>query len=288
MGNARWDKQDWEVQAATVRTKTTAEIFTNNAIVNELDPLNIKFRESVDSDNNPLSTPIIISCDVTGSMGMLADNIVREGLGVVMQGIYDRRPVTDPHVCIMATGDTFYDRSPLQVTQFEASIVLADQLKNIYLERGGGGNEGESYSLAWYFAVNKVVADAQRKRGKKGYLFTIGDEPILPVIPKAHIKRFIGDDVQSDVLTTDLYGQVTASWETFHLIVKPVRNAIQSWRDVMGQRAIEVGDPNKLAEVIVSTIQVNEGANLSDVAQSWDSETERLIDNALRDLRKAA
>ena len=82
----------------------------------------------------------------------------------------------------MAIGDAECDRAPLQVTQFEADIRLADQLRELWIEGGGGGNRGESYHLPWAFAAMRTSTDCFERRGRKGYLFTIGDEPILPGI----------------------------------------------------------------------------------------------------------
>jgi hypothetical protein len=91
-----------------------------------LNPAKIKMRESRDSDDNLPSTPIIVGIDVTGSMGVLAETLVKRGLKPLFEEILDRKPVTDPHVMAMAIGDAWCDRAPLQVTQFEADISVAE------------------------------------------------------------------------------------------------------------------------------------------------------------------
>lgn len=73
---------------------------------------------------------------------------------------------------------------------FEADIRIARQLEKLWLEKGGGGNCCESYTLPWYFAALHTAIDWFEKRGQKGYLFTVGDE--LPTyLPGTAITRFL-------------------------------------------------------------------------------------------------
>lgn len=290
MGDSRFSADDWSGYTKSTSTKTAREIFSGSSMDSSLDPKTISVRESVDSEANPNSTPVIVAVDVTGSMGMLAENIVRKGLGVIMKEIYDRLPISDPHIMLMAVGDAVFDSAPLQVTQFEADIVLAKQLEKFYIERGGGSNDGESYNLAWYFAAMKTKTDSMIKRHKKGYLFTIGDEPPLNNLTKSQIKTIFGDDVQSDLTTKQLLNMASESWEVFHLIVKPgsIRDAEARWSDLLGQRSIKVSDHEKLAEVIVSTMQVIEGKDAKEVIDSWSGDTSLVVANAVGALTKSA
>jgi hypothetical protein len=75
-----------------------------------------------------------------------------------------------------AIGDATCDRAPLQVGQFESDNRMDDDLSRILLEGGGGGQKTESYELAMYFMARHTAADCYEKRGKRGYLFIIGDE----------------------------------------------------------------------------------------------------------------
>ena len=177
MGGTRWSPTDWDKYSTTTQTKSQQQIFTGKTMNADLDPKSIKVRESVDSPANPKSTPLIIAVDQTGSMGYLATEIIKTGLGVIMGEVYSRKPISDPHIMCMAVGDSKCDSSPLQATQFEADLKLAEQMENFFIEAGGGGNGGESYHLAWYFAAMKTKTDSIIKRGKNGYLFTIGHEP---------------------------------------------------------------------------------------------------------------
>lgn len=281
MGNARWSQADWAFHAQTTSKQTREQIFTQVGIHADLDPKNIKFREAVDSAANPESTPIIIGADETGSMGVLAEEIIKRGLGTVMKEIYDRKPVPDPQIMCMALGDAYSDRAPLQVTQFEASIVLADQVKNFYLEGNGGGNGGESYALAWWFAAYKCVTDSYKKRKRKGFLFTIGDESPHSVLTKDQIVRFCGVGCERDIPVKELLNVASEYWNIFHLIVKPVsgQNVIADWKALLNERAILVEDHEKLAEGIVSIIQLIEGHNVNDVVNSWDSKTRISVKN---------
>ena len=83
-----------------------------------------------------------------------------------------------------AIGDHECDSCPLQVGQFESGDVELDMwLTRTFLEKGGGGNNGESYGLAWFMANNFIRTDAKDKRQQKGFVLTIGDEPVLHNYP---------------------------------------------------------------------------------------------------------
>ena len=168
MGSGSFDASSYRNFTASTKNKSTDEIYKSRSIDKTLNPLGVAMRESRDSADNPKSTPIIVGLDVTGSMGMISDVIAREGLGVLFNGILDRKPVTDPHIMFMGIGDANCDKSPLQVSQFEADNRIVEQLTMLWLEKGGGGNNFESYNLPWYFAAFHTVHDSMEKRGKRG------------------------------------------------------------------------------------------------------------------------
>jgi hypothetical protein len=291
MGSSRWSADDWTSYSSSASTKTTKDIFKSTTVMDDMNPLNIKLRESRDSDLNPLSTPIIVGLDVTGSMGTIAELLARKGLGIMVEEILKRKPVSDPHIMCMAVGDAYHDSYPLQVTQFEADIKIAEQLEKLWLEKGGGGNNFESYNLPWYFAATRTSIDSFEKRNKKGYLFTIGDEEAPEKILKGQIKRIFGDDVQSDYTSEQLLNMVSRMYNVFHIVIeqgsyaqRSINSVMNSWNSLLGQRVIRLSDYNKLAEVIVSTIQVNEGTDIDKVVSSWSGSTSVVVSRAVGEL----
>ncbi len=288
MGSARWDPSDWSDYAASTAGKSTDAIFTSRGIDNDLNPFGVAVRESRDSDLNPESTAIIVGLDVTGSMGMIADVLARQGLGAMVEEILARKPVPDPHIMCMGIGDVLYDRAPLQVTQFEADIRIARQLEKLWLEKGGGGNSCESYNLPWYFAAMHTAIDCFEKRGKKGYLFTVGDEEPPLDLPAAAIARFLGDRPQRDFDSRELLTLVGRMYHVFHVIVEEgsharhnPRGVRNQWTELLGQRVIGLSDHTKLAEVIVSAIEVNEGRDRDRVVKSWSKQTALVVQRAV-------
>ena len=294
MGSGRFAPTDWD-NFTTTRTagKSTAHVFTRRTLVESLDPKKVIIRESRDSADNPNSTPIIVGLDVTGSMGMISDNIARNGLKTLFTQIYDRRPVSDPHIMFMGIGDVVCDKAPLQVSQFEADIRIADQLTDLYLEGGGGGNSCESYTLPWLFAALRTSTDAFEKRGKKGFLFTVGDEEPPAILRASEIETVLGKGQWSDYTTDQLLDMVSRQYHVFHVIIEEgshcryrLPNVQQKWRELLGQNVISLSDYTKLAEVIVSAIQVVSGDDAKTVAASWSGNTSLVVANALGGLTK--
>lgn len=284
MGTARWSTTDWSAYAASTIGRTTEAVFTARGIDNDLNPFGVRVRESRDSALNPESTAIIVGLDVTGSMGMIADALAREGLGTMVEEILARRPVSDPHILCMGIGDVLCDQAPLQVTQFEADIRIARQLEKLWLEKGGGGNCCESYTLPWYFAALHTAIDCFEKRGQKGYLFTVGDEEPPMDLPGTAITRFLGDPPQRDFSSRELLQLVSRMYHVFHIIVEEgsharhdPRGVRDRWTALLGQRVIGLSDHTRLAEVIVSAIEVNEGRDQAQVVKSWSKQTALVV-----------
>lgn len=291
MGTSRWDDSAWVSHTSSVKTKTREEIFSSSHMLEKFDPKKITVRESRDSALNPNSNAIIVALDVTGSMGINAEQLARNGLGVMVEEIIKRKPVSDPHVMCMGIGDVKYDSAPLQVTQFEADITIAEDLKNIYLEGGGGGNCFESYNLAWYFAALNTSIDCYEKRGKKGYLFTLGDEEAPEDLLASEIRKVFGNQETKDYTSEQLLNMASKMYHVYHIVVKQGSHArhyfddvMKSWKELLGQRVIVLEKNEDLAEVIVSTIEVNEGRAIKDVIDSWSPDKALSVKTAITQL----
>jgi hypothetical protein len=291
MGGGSWSGADWGAYTSSrgySAKSTVSEMYTATKVKDSLSPIGVEYRESCDSDEHPNSTPIIVCLDVTGSMSRVLDTVSKK-LNVLASEIYNRNPVSDPQIMFMAFGDVECDRSPLQVSQFESDIRIAEQLNDIYFERGGGGNDGESYTLPWYFASRHTKIDCLEKRGKKGFLFTIGDEPFLNNLSAKDIKKFVGDDVQKDLNATELLNEVSRMYEVYHLMIEEGngmsggygREVIERWTDLLGQRAVLVSDCSKIPEVIVSILEFNAGKDIDHIADSWDGTTAVVVKKAI-------
>ena len=290
MGGGTFDPAAYRSFTSSTVGKSTDEIYTSRSIHKNLNPLGVKIRESRDSDDNPNSTPLIVGIDVTGSMGIIADVLAREGLGTLFTGILERKPISDPHVMFMAIGDANCDRAPLQVSQFEADKRIIEQLTQIYIEHGGGGNNFESYNLPWYFAAFHTVHDSMEKRGKRGYLFTVDDEEAPAPLTKDQIKRFIGDDMEADLSTRDVLQAAQRLYDVFHIVIeegdyarRALNRVVDSWTALLGQHVIRLADHKKLAETIVSAIEVVEGADAELSAKGWGSGS-AIVHAAVKDL----
>lgn len=293
MGGGRWTEDtraSYRSYASTASTKSVHETFTSKSIKSELDPKGVMLRESVDSVDNPNSTAIIVGVDVTGSMGVIAHEMAKQGLGTLIEGILDRLPVEDPHIMFMAIGDAAHDSSPLQVSQFEADARIIEQLAKIYVEQGGGGNDTESYDLPWYFAGTRTKTDCFNKRGKKGYLFTIGDENPPAGLTESQIKRVFGTSDQRGFSAAELLAMADEKYHVFHLVVEQgsycKRNpqaVIGKWTELMGKRALPLSNYNHVSQVILAAIEISEGKDPEEVITGWqDKSVVETIRHALR------
>ena len=236
--------------------------------------------------------------DLTGSMGPLSRQIVTKGLGQIFQELLSRKVVPGPQFAFAGFGDVIKDGDAwIQVSQFESDTAsLTPQIEKMYrVGEGGGANDSESDNLVWYTALTRVVHDAYSKRGKKGYLFTVGDERVPPNLTAEDVKRAFGETPQSVPTNAQMLDALAQQWEVFHIIVEQGSHmrwdregVIRSWTDLMGQRAILLADVDKLSEVMISTIEVIEGRNVDDVVKSWSGDTSLVVAKAVSGLNSLA
>lgn len=225
MGGGNWTKDSFKSYSTRMKRDVDAdgsvsgnyhaqEMFNQRTIAPELNPLNV-MRECCDSEEHPNTMPVILGLDVTGSMGGAAVEVAKK-LNVVMTSLYEK--VADVEFMIMGIGDLAYDHAPIQASQFESDIRIAEQLDKIYFEGGGGGNSYESYTSAWYFGLRHTKLDCW-ERGKKGIIITMGDEPLNPYLPKEPLSIVTGDNLQGNVETKELYEQASKKFDIYHLAV---------------------------------------------------------------------
>jgi len=297
MGNGRASPSDWATYASTTSTKAAHEVFRSSSLHKELDPREVVVRESRDSPSNPNSNALLLGLDMTGSMNVVLESIVKKDLGVLFEAIYDKRPISDPHILLSVFDDAEAGhRGPgcYQVGQFEAEIgPLTSQIDKMWLTRNGGGNSSESYHLPLYFAAKKTVIDCFEKRNKKGYLFTMGDEGVPPPLRTSQIMELFSIEEQADIPYDDCLRMAERTYEVFHIMIGEGSHmrrhkdvVVNEWTKVLGQRALLLEDHTKLGEVIVSTIEINEGRSLDDVAKAWSGDTSLVVRNTLKNLSK--
>ncbi|MES2774781.1 MAG: hypothetical protein V4722_11390 [Bacteroidota bacterium] len=223
----------------------------------QMNPNGIVFRESCDSAAHPNTIPIQFYLDVTGSMGHIPHEMIKSGLPTLM-GTLIQNGVPDAALIFGAVGDHECDRFPLQIGQFESGDAELDMwLTRTYLEGGGGGNEGESYLLAWYFAANHIKTDAWDKRGKKGFVFTIGDEPCLKNLPVNAIKVIMGATTigQANYTREELLDAAQKKSHVYHIHLNHGgRECDDTWKQLLGKNLVEITDHTTVSRVISDII----------------------------------
>lgn len=171
--------------------------------------------------------------------------------------------IANPQICFMAFGDVegCYEEAPLQVGQFESSDELMEKwLRKVDLESKGGGNGGEDLHMCWYFAANHIKTDALEKRGIKGCLITISDEPIHRTLPKEAITHYIGDE---DLATSFIYRECAKKWDIYHIHVEhdsyySVGRISDSWKPYVGDNLI-ISDKEHVGESIARIVSNSYG-----------------------------
>lgn len=246
-------------------TYSNQEMFKSRSIDPALSPVNV-MRECCDNDEHPNTVPVILGLDVTGSMGDAAVEVAKQ-LNVIMTKLYEQ--ITDVEFMIMGIGDLSYDNCPIQISQFESDIRIAEQLDKLYFEFGGGGNGFESYTVAWYMGSRHTKLDCL-SRGKKGIIITIGDEQLNPYLPLrgryCGLEDATGDKLQADIETKDLYKETSKKFNIYHLDVQhgrrwdedEIETSFKKYlKDDHFRRVSMDSIANEIVDIVVSEVKNN-------------------------------
>lgn len=287
MGCGSFTSSSWDSYKASSginHARSASDIFKTKAtsIDKSWLPFNVT-RESCDSDEHPESTPIIIGLDVTASMSRVLE-VAAKRVGDTMLEIMDRKCVTDPQILYAAIDDyiTSEERC-LQITQFESDIRIAEQMHNLSFIERGGGNNWESYADLWYFARYHTKCDAFDK-GRKGIIFTIGDDGIQDTISAREISDIFGDTLEGSVNVKTLLSELNRNWEVYHLNIRGgscSSHVLNQWKSYLGNHSIEVDDVDSIPEIIVSILQTLRGDSVDTIVSSWSGSTAVAVKSAI-------
>lgn len=270
MGGGAWSTSHFANYTTTTKAMNMADfasadslsvqtVYKSRALNQELNPYMVR-RECRDSDEHPNTVPVILALDVTGSMGDASVRVAQK-LNEIMTSLYANENVKDIEFCVMGIGDLYCDDAPIQISQFESDIRIAEQLDQIYFEGGGGGNGYESYSAAWYMGTYRCDLDCW-KRGKKGIIITLGDE-----LPNPHLHNNIQGVLGGEIVkmsTADLLAEAQKKFNIYHISVNDKHSSYKQnniegevdakWKQLLGSN-YNVASLDNLSATIVSIIQ---------------------------------
>lgn len=238
--------------------RTTGQRFEASRIDPSLDPRLFTVRECANSEEHPNTIPVILALDVTGSMGAACSETAA-ALGTIILNLYKK--FKDVEFCIMGIGDLAYDRAPVQMSQFESDIRIAESLDKVFMEHGGGGNSFESYTAAWYMGLHRTKLDCFDKQGQKGIIITMGDEPLNPYLPHYQLNAAVNATEEKDVETAELYARASEKFNIFHIAVDSLHDCYANYKSgiestfgqMLGPR-YKVSTINALAQTIEDCI----------------------------------
>lgn len=290
-----------DAYTARVSTRTAAGIptFKHTADISagkvragvhaDLNPRGVAMRESRDSDDHPITVPIAVIFDTTGSMGEVPVTLEKR-LPALMGAFLDDKAsgkqylgdgypailigaVDDYNAQVRSAGLDPNASGTLQVGQFESGIEIDQDLEKVWLTGRGGGTYEESYELALYFMARHTAHDHWDRRGRKGYVFVIGDEHAYGEVDPKQVSDVIGDTLQAAIPLEAIIEEVKERYHVFFIIPNMTSHyhdgaLFEYWMRLLGQQnVLKLEDPEKVCELIASTVALcEEFIGLDDLA----------------------
>jgi len=199
-----------------------------------------------DSITTQSFAPVVIMCDVTGSMGTWPATMFSKMPYLDIEGKEYLGP--DMEISFMAVGDATCDKYPVQVRPFSKGTDLKDQLEELVIERGGGGGHHESYELgALYCARNVHMPNAVNPI----FIF-IADEAPYDVVPRERAANAAKVTVQANMSADEVFAELKEKFSVYLVHKSYTRTDTRSeWVRLIGEERIaDLDDPSRIVDVI--------------------------------------
>jgi hypothetical protein len=203
-------------------------------------------------------SPLVIACDVTGSMGDWPATMFSKLPYLELEGKEYLGPSME--ISWAGIGDAYCDNYPLQVRPFASGTDLKKELKELVIEGGGGGQIMESYDLgALYYARNVEMHNAI----KPMFIF-IGDEAIYDFVDKDQAKKWAYATLESRLSGVNAIRELQKRYSVY-LVHKPygssggsgdyrsseTEKVYRQWSDILGEDHVAyLPDPQRVVDVI--------------------------------------
>lgn len=154
-------------------------------------------------------SPVIINCDVTGSMGDWPGTIFSKLPYLDIEGKQYLGPTME--IAFAAVGDAHGDKYPFQIRNFTSGTDMTKQLKELIVEGGGGGTNQESYELAALYGARNV----KMPKATKPIMIFIGDEHLYDFVTKSEAKNIHVNIEGSRIDTTDIFEELKRKFAVY-------------------------------------------------------------------------
>lgn len=209
-------------------------------------------------------TPIIILCDVTGSMGKWPATIFSK-LPYLDHELRTEYLGEDMEICFGAIGDANGDDYPLQIRQFTKGIGMEKALKELVIEGNGGGQVRETYELGALYCVRKI---SMPKAIIKPILIMIGDEKPYSYVSPDQAQEFAKVKLERQIPTEIVFKELQKKFSVY-LIRKPYeensgnimsdldKEIYGEWRGLLSaDRIKDLPDPQRVVDVIFGILAI--------------------------------
>lgn len=209
-------------------------------------------------------TPLVIICDITGSMGKWPATIFSK-LPYLDHELRTEYLGPDMEVCFGAVGDANSDDYPLQMRPFVKGLDLKKAIGELVIEGGGGGQLSETYELAAIYCARKIL---MLKAIIKPLLIIIGDEKPYSYISPDQAEKFAKVKLKRQLPTEAVFQELQRKFSVY-LIRKPYegssRNSLSdvdgeiygAWRKLLSaDRIKDLPDPDRVVDVIFGIMAI--------------------------------
>lgn len=249
--------------------------------IDDLVPLSVKS----ESDS-----PVVICCDVTGSMGEWPATIFSKLPYLDLEGKVYLGEKTE--FSFSAVGDCFSDKYPLQVHNFVAGKAMEEVLQKLVIEGGGGGQTTESYDLAaLYYSRNCTIPNAIRP-----IFILIGDEGPYQFVDKTHGEQWGRTTIEGRIGISQIFEELKKKFSVY-LVRKPYDRGTKDglsptdvriqkeWEDILGADHVTIlPDASRVVDVIFGIFAKETGKGDYFKEELEGRQTPEQVDTVLKSL----